>query len=162
MQADRDFSFEIKEHIGVIIQYDNGWNKELNVVSWNGNQEKYDIRDWDEGHERMTKGTTLLPVHMRRMVDLYLASQSRKAVQKTKDENLRRAENREKTPRRQFDRDDEAEETKIIIEVEFDEDSSNDPDDSNNPEPVEEAESPEDDEELDLESDEEEEGQEED
>lgn len=51
--------FEIKENIGVIRKYPNGWKKELNIVSWNSGEEKYDIRDWDETHEHMTRGITL-------------------------------------------------------------------------------------------------------
>lgn len=36
--------FEIKERIGVLASFNNGWNKEINRVSWNGNPAKYDIR----------------------------------------------------------------------------------------------------------------------
>ena len=45
--SERNITFEIKEHLGVIAEFDNGWNKELNIISWNGNTPKYDIRDWD-------------------------------------------------------------------------------------------------------------------
>ena len=48
MDYERDqITFEIKEHIGVLCVYHTGWKKELNLVSWNGNAPKYDIRDWD-------------------------------------------------------------------------------------------------------------------
>ncbi len=36
-----------------------GWTKELNKVSWNGAEPKYDIRDWSPDHEKMGKGITL-------------------------------------------------------------------------------------------------------
>ena len=36
-----------------------GWTKELNLVSWNGREPKYDIREWDPEHEKMGKGVTL-------------------------------------------------------------------------------------------------------
>ena len=36
-----------------------GWTKELNVISWNGANPKYDIRDWAPDHEKMGKGITL-------------------------------------------------------------------------------------------------------
>ena len=36
-----------------------GWNKELNLISWNGRDPKYDIRDWAPDHEKMGKGVTL-------------------------------------------------------------------------------------------------------
>lgn len=54
-----DFSFEIKEHIGVIGTYPTGWKKEINLVEWNGNPAKLDIRDWDPRHEHMSRGITL-------------------------------------------------------------------------------------------------------
>ena len=50
---------EIKEHIGIIAESKNGWTKELNLVSWNDNEPKYDIRDWDPKHEKMSRGITL-------------------------------------------------------------------------------------------------------
>lgn len=59
MNDNREFGFEIKEHIGVIAQYSSGWTKEVNLVSWNGGQPKIDIRDWDADHEHMSKGITL-------------------------------------------------------------------------------------------------------
>lgn len=51
-------NFEIKEHVGTIATKKNGWTKELNIVSWNNGKAKYDIREWDEDYERMSKGTT--------------------------------------------------------------------------------------------------------
>lgn len=51
--------FKIVRNIATIITYQSGWSKELNVVSWNGGVPKYDIRDWDPNHERMTRGITL-------------------------------------------------------------------------------------------------------
>lgn len=51
--------FEIVEHIGVLSENAKGWKKELNLISWNEREPKYDIRDWDEAHEKMGKGVTL-------------------------------------------------------------------------------------------------------
>ena len=36
-----------------------GWAKELNVISWNGRDAKYDIRDWSPDRTKMGKGVTL-------------------------------------------------------------------------------------------------------
>ena len=55
---DRDFTFEIEEHFGVISSRDDGWSKELNLVRWNGAAAKYDIREWAPDHSRMAKGLT--------------------------------------------------------------------------------------------------------
>lgn len=52
-------SYNILEPIGVIGEKQDGWKKEVNIVSWNGGQGKVDIRDWDPEHRRMTKGITL-------------------------------------------------------------------------------------------------------
>ncbi len=62
--------FEITERIGVIKPYPTGWNKELNLVSWNRNPAKYDIRDWDPEHEHMSRGITLHPDEMRKIAEL--------------------------------------------------------------------------------------------
>lgn len=51
--------FEIVEHIGILSENAKGWKKELNLISWNERVPKYDIRDWDEEHEKMGKGVTL-------------------------------------------------------------------------------------------------------
>jgi len=44
---------------GVISEGKDGWKKEVNLVSWNGRKPKLDIREWDENHEKMSKGITL-------------------------------------------------------------------------------------------------------
>jgi hypothetical protein len=54
-----ELRFEIKKSLGCISDEKGGWAKELNLVSWNGNDPKYDIRSWDDSHEKMGKGITL-------------------------------------------------------------------------------------------------------
>ena len=54
-----DFSYEIVDCIGVLRSLSNGFSKELNIVIWNGRKPKYDIRDWNSDHSRMTRGVTL-------------------------------------------------------------------------------------------------------
>ena len=54
-----DVKFEINHHIGVLSEGAKGWRKELNLVSWNGRDPKYDLRDWSPEHEKMGKGITL-------------------------------------------------------------------------------------------------------
>ncbi|ABS41853.1 hypothetical protein RSJ21_10965 [Clostridium botulinum] len=54
-----DIKFEIKDKLGVISESSKGWTKELNLISWNGKQAKYDLRDWAPEHEKMGKGITL-------------------------------------------------------------------------------------------------------
>lgn len=59
MNKGEEFTFVIKEHLGVIGNYSTGWKKEVNIVEWNGNKGKVDIRDWNPNHEHMSKGITL-------------------------------------------------------------------------------------------------------
>lgn len=54
-----DIKYEIIENLGVLSTGSNGWRKELNLVSWNEREAKYDLRDWNEDHTRMRKGITL-------------------------------------------------------------------------------------------------------
>ena len=54
-----DFKYDIVEEIGVLSESAKGWTKELNIISWNGGEPKYDIRDWAPEHEKMGKGVTL-------------------------------------------------------------------------------------------------------
>lgn len=56
----QEVTFNIMEHIGVLEERKDGWTKEVNIVAWNGGMPKFDIRDWDPSHERMTRGITLM------------------------------------------------------------------------------------------------------
>ncbi|MCI9539940.1 MAG: hypothetical protein HFG39_02600 [Lachnospiraceae bacterium] len=65
-----DIKYEIKEELGVISESLKGWRKELNLVSWNGGEPKYDIRDWAPGHEKMGKGITLTKEEVQKLYKL--------------------------------------------------------------------------------------------
>jgi len=54
-----EFKYEVTRHIGVLSENAKGWTKELNLVSWNGREPKYDIREWAPEREKMGKGVTL-------------------------------------------------------------------------------------------------------
>lgn len=54
-----ELSYEIVKELGVLSVSPKGWQKELNLISWNGREPKYDIRDWAPDHEKMGKGITL-------------------------------------------------------------------------------------------------------
>ncbi|MCI6157315.1 MAG: PC4/YdbC family ssDNA-binding protein [Peptoniphilaceae bacterium] len=53
-----ELKFDIVENLGVLSQDAKGWRKELNLVSWNENAPKYDLRSWNPDHTRMSKGIT--------------------------------------------------------------------------------------------------------
>jgi hypothetical protein len=54
-----EIRFEIKNHIATLSEKSSGWKKELNLVSWNGREAKYDLREWNEDHSSCHKGCTL-------------------------------------------------------------------------------------------------------
>lgn len=51
--------FQIYEHIADVSRPNNGWTKELNLISWHNRQPVYDIRTWNADHSRYGKGITL-------------------------------------------------------------------------------------------------------
>ena len=52
--------YEVLENFGTISEK-NGWELQLRLVSWNGNDPKYDVRAWktEDGVEKCRKGLTL-------------------------------------------------------------------------------------------------------
>ena len=65
-----DIKFEIEKELGSISESPKGWTKELNLISWNGKEAKFDLRDWAPEHEKMGKGVTLSVDELRRLKDL--------------------------------------------------------------------------------------------
>lgn len=54
-----DIKFEIFKNIAILSTSTSGWRKELNLISWNDREPKYDLRDWSADHSKMGKGITL-------------------------------------------------------------------------------------------------------
>lgn len=65
-----DIKFEITESIGTLSESPKGWTKELNLISWNNREPKYDLRDWSPEHEKMGKGVTLTMEELRALKEL--------------------------------------------------------------------------------------------
>ena len=65
-----EIKYEIKENIGVLSESAKGWAKELNLVSWNDKEPKYDLREWDPAHEKMGKGITLSKEELIKLRDI--------------------------------------------------------------------------------------------
>jgi len=59
--------FEIIKNIGTLSESSKGWTKELNLISWNDREPKYDLRDWDPEHEKMGKGVTLTEEELKKL-----------------------------------------------------------------------------------------------
>ncbi len=62
-----EIKFEIVNNVGTLSESPKGWTKELNLISWNGREPKYDIRDWDPDHQKMGKGVTLTEDELRKL-----------------------------------------------------------------------------------------------
>ena len=52
-------TYDIKKELAVITRYNNGGRKEINLVSWNGEPPKLDLRYWEAGHTVVGSGTTM-------------------------------------------------------------------------------------------------------
>ena len=65
-----DFQFEIVKHYGVLSTSGRGWLKEFNLVRWNGREPKFDIREWQPDHQKMSKGVTMTLDEVRELYDI--------------------------------------------------------------------------------------------
>ena len=54
-----EIKYEVVDKIGIVSEGNNGWNKELNLISWNEREPVYDLRTWSPDHEKMGKGVTI-------------------------------------------------------------------------------------------------------
>ena len=55
----KEIQYEIIKEIAVLSKSDSGYTKELNLISWNGAEPKYDIRSFSPNREKCRKGITL-------------------------------------------------------------------------------------------------------
>lgn len=65
-----EIKYEIKETVGTLSESSKGWTKELNLISWNNREPKYDLRDWAPEHEKMGKGITLTKNELIKLRDI--------------------------------------------------------------------------------------------
>jgi len=65
-----EIKYEISKEFGVLSENAKVWKKELNLVSWNERDPKYDIRDWSDGHEKLGKGVTLTGEEVKKLRDI--------------------------------------------------------------------------------------------
>ena len=65
-----NIKYEIMEEIGKLSESGTAWGKELNLISWNDREAKYDIRDWAPEHAKMGKGITLTKEELKALKDI--------------------------------------------------------------------------------------------
>lgn len=66
---DREITYNVVKEIAVLSEKSNGWTKQLNLISWNNGEPKYDIRDWAPEREKMGKGVTLTAAELQCLSD---------------------------------------------------------------------------------------------
>jgi hypothetical protein len=65
-----DLKYDITKTLGVLSEGSKGWQKEINLVSWNERKPKIDIRDWAPEHKKMGKGVTLTKEELKKLKEL--------------------------------------------------------------------------------------------
>ena len=65
-----EIKYEIVKEIAVLSESTKGWNRELNLVSWNDREPKYDLRDWAPDHVKMGKGITLSVEELKKLKEI--------------------------------------------------------------------------------------------
>ena len=55
----KEIQYEIVKEIVVLSASGSGYTKEINLISWNGNEPKYDIRGFSPNRGKCGKGITL-------------------------------------------------------------------------------------------------------
>ena len=65
-----EIKYEIIENVGTVSESPKGWTKELNLISWNNREAKYDLRDWAPEHQKMGKGVTLTKEELKELRDI--------------------------------------------------------------------------------------------
>ena len=70
-----NMQFEIYKNVGKVSEPNNGWTKELNIISWNNREPVYDIRAWNYDHTEFGKGVTITQGEMKKLRDLIVDTQ---------------------------------------------------------------------------------------
>lgn len=67
--TEKSITCEIVEPIAVLSENEKGYTKEINLVSWNGAEPKFDIRNWHPDREKCGKGITLTEEEAHALMD---------------------------------------------------------------------------------------------
>ena len=65
----KEIQYEIRQEIAVLSRSDSGYTKEINLISWNGKEPKYDIRSFSPNRERCGKGITLTETEAKQLLE---------------------------------------------------------------------------------------------
>lgn len=71
MKENKEFKYEVIRTIGVLSTNEKtGWRRLLRLISWNGGEPKYDLRDWSPDDEKMGKGVSLTREEAKKLIPL--------------------------------------------------------------------------------------------
>ena len=65
----KEIQYEIVREIAVLSTGDSGYTKEINLIAWNGNEPKYDIRSFSSAREKCGKGITLTETEAKELLE---------------------------------------------------------------------------------------------
>ncbi|BDR56081.1 YdbC family protein [Xylocopilactobacillus apis] len=66
-----EIKFQIIKNLKVLSKNEkNGWTKEINLISWNDAEPKFDIRSWDPEHHKMGRGVTLSKEELQELLSI--------------------------------------------------------------------------------------------
>lgn len=66
-----ELKFDVVKELGVISENPkNGWTRELNLVSWNDREPKYELRDWSADKTHMNKGFAMTAEEAKTLRDI--------------------------------------------------------------------------------------------
>ncbi|WP_088051872.1 YdbC family protein [Virgibacillus dakarensis] len=62
--------WDVIEEIAILHESQAGWTKELNIISWNGDEPKYDVRWWNADKSRLGKGFTFTAEELSKLKEI--------------------------------------------------------------------------------------------
>ncbi|MBR3295469.1 MAG: hypothetical protein IKI62_04395 [Clostridia bacterium] len=65
-----NYNFTIHKKIGVVSEKPNGWTLELNIVSFNGRDAKYDLLEWRNDHTELRTGARFSESDLKPLMEL--------------------------------------------------------------------------------------------
>jgi hypothetical protein len=91
---------EIIESYGIFSAGAKNWNKEVNLVSWNGRPAKLDIRSWQSNHEKCGKGIALTREETEELVKLLNKILKQKETKTEQQTGTRTRKKKSQTPKK--------------------------------------------------------------
>ena len=92
---DDEIECEIIEYFGIFSGGNRGWNKEVNLVSWNGRPAKIDIRSWQRDHKKCGKGIAITREEAEELLKLL----NKILKEKAREDKYEEGKSREEKPR---------------------------------------------------------------